>query len=149
VPPDSSLNWRYSINSLTHPQSRCLTLSHDLVLLTHNNSSFNPCRTHTTSTISASRSTSKTTPFSNGASISNTSPNPNTSPISRMWLIVLSLWESLFVHRESNRLSRYPGPTLKALDLVQQERFRRDILRPDVVETLTNTWMGAFMPPKE
>jgi hypothetical protein len=57
--------------------------------------------------------------------------------------------EALSVHRESNRLSRYPGPTLKALDLVQQEQFRKDILRPDLVEKLTNTWMTAFMPPKE
>lgn len=57
--------------------------------------------------------------------------------------------KSLYVHRESNRLSRYPGPTLKALDLVQQEQFRKAILRPDVVEGLMNEWMGAVMPPKE
>lgn len=27
----------------------------------------------------------------------------------------------------------YPGPTLKALELLQQERFRADILSPDLV----------------
>ncbi|KAL1590930.1 hypothetical protein WHR41_00415 [Cladosporium halotolerans] len=43
----------------------------------------------------------------------------------------------------------YPGPTLKALDLVQQEQFRKDILRPDVVERLTNDWMTAFTEKKE
>ncbi|KAM0709894.1 hypothetical protein Q7P35_003937 [Cladosporium inversicolor] len=43
----------------------------------------------------------------------------------------------------------YPGPTLKALDLVQQEQFRKDILRPDVVENLTNAWMTAYTAPKE
>lgn len=45
--------------------------------------------------------------------------------------------------------NRYPGPTLKALDLVQQEQFRKDILRPDVVENLINAWMTAFTAPKE
>jgi mediator of RNA polymerase II transcription subunit 31 len=69
--------------------------------------------------------------------------------LSYVWLLVLSLRKSLYVHRESNRLSRYPGPTLKALDLVQQEQFRKAILRPDVVEGLMNEWMGAVMPPKE
>jgi hypothetical protein len=89
-------------------------------------------------------------PLSSGASISSTSRNQNTSLISRMCgFPVLSLRESLYVHRESNRLYSYPGPTLKALDLVQQEQFRKAILRPDVVEGLTNEWMGAFMPPKE
>jgi hypothetical protein len=66
-----------------------------------------------------------------------------------MLLIIISLCKGLSTHRESNRQSRYPGPTLKALDLVQQEQFRSAILRPDVVERLTNEWMGAFMPPKE
>ena len=88
-------------------------------------------------------------PLSNDASISNTSPSLNTSPIARMWLLVLSSWRTLSVLRESNRPYRYPGPTLKALDLVQQEQFRKDILRPDVVETLTNQWMAAFTSPKE
>ena len=30
----------------------------------------------------------------------------------------------------------YPGPTLKALELLQEERFRQDILSPDVVARL-------------
>ncbi|TAQ84656.1 hypothetical protein B7494_g7031 [Chlorociboria aeruginascens] len=30
----------------------------------------------------------------------------------------------------------YPGPTLKNLELLQQERFRQDILSPDVVARL-------------
>lgn len=46
-------------------------------------------------------------------------------------------------------LKRYPGPTLKALELIQQEQFRKDILRPDVVERLTNEWMNAFTEPRE
>jgi mediator of RNA polymerase II transcription subunit 31 len=30
----------------------------------------------------------------------------------------------------------YPGPTLRNLELLQQERFRQDILSPDVVGRL-------------
>ncbi|KAI4144854.1 MAG: hypothetical protein L6R39_004017 [Caloplaca ligustica] len=30
----------------------------------------------------------------------------------------------------------YPGPTLKALELLQQEKFRQDILSPDMVTRL-------------
>ncbi|SPO03900.1 related to SOH1 protein [Cephalotrichum gorgonifer] len=30
----------------------------------------------------------------------------------------------------------YPGPTLRHLDLLQRENFRRDILSPDLVERL-------------
>lgn len=30
-------------------------------------------------------------------------------------------------------LSRWPGPTLRALELLQQEKFRKDILMPDTV----------------
>lgn len=29
----------------------------------------------------------------------------------------------------------YPGPTLKALEMLQKEEFRRDVLRPEVVAT--------------
>lgn len=30
----------------------------------------------------------------------------------------------------------YPGPALKSLELLQQERFRQDVLSPDVVAQL-------------
>ena len=29
---------------------------------------------------------------------------------------------------------RYPGPTLRSLDLLQQEQFRKDILNPEVMK---------------
>ncbi|MCJ1475038.1 hypothetical protein MMC13_003698 [Lambiella insularis] len=35
----------------------------------------------------------------------------------------------------------YPGPTLKALELLQQEDFRRDVLRPDVVAALAEGFL--------
>ncbi|ELR07972.1 hypothetical protein GMDG_02831 [Pseudogymnoascus destructans 20631-21] len=37
----------------------------------------------------------------------------------------------------------YPGPTLKNLELLQNERFRRDVLSPDVVGQLVVEGVGA------
>jgi len=34
----------------------------------------------------------------------------------------------------------YPGPTLRALELLQQERFRTDVLSPNVVVVLVREW---------
>lgn len=39
----------------------------------------------------------------------------------------------------------YPGPTLKNLELLQQERFRTDILSPDVVARLIDEGWKAGM----
>ncbi|KAF2834480.1 SOH1-domain-containing protein [Patellaria atrata CBS 101060] len=35
----------------------------------------------------------------------------------------------------------YPGPTLRALQLLQQEKFRKDILNPSVVMKLTEEFL--------
>jgi len=37
----------------------------------------------------------------------------------------------------------YPGPTLRALELLQQERFRADVLSPDVVSALVREGVEA------
>ncbi|KAL8820419.1 MAG: hypothetical protein Q9191_007524 [Dirinaria sp. TL-2023a] len=37
----------------------------------------------------------------------------------------------------------YPGPTLRVLELLQQERFRNEVLDPGVVEALAREWMDA------
>jgi mediator of RNA polymerase II transcription subunit 31 len=37
----------------------------------------------------------------------------------------------------------YPGPTLKNLELLQQERFRQDILSPDLMNKLVEDGMRA------
>ncbi|KXT14694.1 hypothetical protein AC579_6377 [Pseudocercospora musae] len=34
------------------------------------------------------------------------------------------------------RFLQYPGPTLRALDLLKEEQFRKDILIPEVVERM-------------
>lgn len=39
----------------------------------------------------------------------------------------------------------YPGPTLKALQLLQQEQFRRDILSPDTVARLVEGGVVATL----
>lgn len=37
----------------------------------------------------------------------------------------------------------YPGPTLKSLELLQQEKFRQDIISPDLVERMRVEGMKA------
>ncbi|KAK0749259.1 SOH1-domain-containing protein [Schizothecium vesticola] len=37
----------------------------------------------------------------------------------------------------------YPGPTLKSLQLLQEERFRQDIISPDLVQALMTEGMKA------
>lgn len=39
------------------------------------------------------------------------------------------------------RYLTYPGPTLKALELLQQEDFRKDILRPEIVSMLAEGFL--------
>ncbi|KAL8772979.1 MAG: hypothetical protein Q9209_001999 [Squamulea sp. 1 TL-2023] len=41
-----------------------------------------------------------------------------------------------FTQPEYTKYLSYPGPTLKALELLQQERFRQEILSPDIVAHL-------------
>lgn len=48
-----------------------------------------------------------------------------------------------FTEPEYVKYLSYPGPTLKALELLQQERFRRDILSPDVVKRLVEETVVA------
>jgi len=40
---------------------------------------------------------------------------------------------------------RYPAPTLKALELLQEEQFRKDILSPEVVARLMEGGINASM----
>lgn len=46
-----------------------------------------------------------------------------------------------FAKPEYLRFINYPGPTLKALELLQQERFRTEILNPQVAAVLANEWV--------
>ncbi|KAF2858288.1 SOH1-domain-containing protein [Piedraia hortae CBS 480.64] len=46
-------------------------------------------------------------------------------------------------------LARYPGPTIRILELLQQEQFRKDIINPTVVEKMMNEGMEFYAPPDE
>ncbi|KAL8825184.1 MAG: hypothetical protein Q9170_007895 [Blastenia crenularia] len=48
-----------------------------------------------------------------------------------------------FTQAEYTKYLFYPGPTLKALELLQQETFRQDILSPDVVARLAEETLLA------
>ena len=39
--------------------------------------------------------------------------------------------------------ARYPGPTLRALELLQQEQFRKDILIPETVNRMYEEGLAA------
>ena len=41
------------------------------------------------------------------------------------------------------RIDRYPGPTLRALELLQQEQFRKDILITAVVQAMVDEGFEA------
>lgn len=50
-----------------------------------------------------------------------------------------------FTHPPYLKYLTYPGPTLKNLELLQQEKFRTDILSPDVVARLVDEMIkGGF-----
>jgi mediator of RNA polymerase II transcription subunit 31 len=53
------------------------------------------------------------------------------------------LCESLQLMIPGAEIFRYPGPTLRALELIPQEAFRRDILIPDVVARLMQEGIEA------
>ena len=46
-----------------------------------------------------------------------------------------------FSTQEYVKYLNYPGPTLKALELLQQERFRLEILSPEVAGALASGWV--------
>lgn len=43
---------------------------------------------------------------------------------------------------EYARYLLYPGPTLKALELLQQDKFRRDILMPETMARVAEGWVA-------
>lgn len=43
----------------------------------------------------------------------------------------------------ADEAGRYPGPTLRALELLQQEQFRKDIISPALVDTMVREGFEA------
>ena len=46
-----------------------------------------------------------------------------------------------FTRPEYTKFLTYPGPTLKVLELLQEERFRAEVLSPEVVSRLAEGWV--------
>lgn len=46
---------------------------------------------------------------------------------------------------DADTCNRYPGPTLRALELLQEEQFRKEILSPAVTERLWNEGLEAAL----
>ncbi|KAL8787897.1 MAG: hypothetical protein Q9213_001924 [Squamulea squamosa] len=53
-----------------------------------------------------------------------------------------------FTQPEYTKYLSYPGPTLKALELLQQERFRQEILSPDIVAHLAEQMLLSTVKVK-
>ncbi|KAL8932532.1 MAG: hypothetical protein Q9211_006263 [Gyalolechia sp. 1 TL-2023] len=53
-----------------------------------------------------------------------------------------------FTQAEYARYLFYPAPTLKALELLQQEKFRQDILSPDMVARLAEETLWSSIKPR-
>ena len=43
----------------------------------------------------------------------------------------------------------HPGPTLRALELLQQERFRKEILNPNLLNFMTMEGLKSAVPEKK
>lgn len=43
----------------------------------------------------------------------------------------------------------HPGPTLRALELLQQERFRKEILNPNLLNLMTVEGLKHAVPDKK
>lgn len=71
------------------------------------------------------------------AQSSNNSKHPTTTPLlSHPPFIAYLEYLQYFSHPPYLKYLTYPGPTLKNLELLQSERFRREVLSPDVVGAL-------------
>lgn len=68
---------------------------------------------------------------------STNSKHPATTPLlSHPPFIAYLSYLQYFSHPPYLKYLTYPGPTLKNLELLQSERFRREVLSPDVVGAL-------------
>lgn len=54
-----------------------------------------------------------------------------------------------FAQPEYVKYLSYPGPTLRVLELLQEERFRAEVLDPAVVEALGREWREGWIKHAE
>ncbi|KAJ5475640.1 Mediator of RNA polymerase II transcription subunit 31 [Penicillium diatomitis] len=70
------------------------------------------------------------------------------APDAQAFAAYLAYLYSYWKRPEYAQFLTHPGPTLRALRLLQEDRFRRDIILPHVIESLAgNTQMNE--PPRE
>ncbi|OOF94270.1 hypothetical protein ASPCADRAFT_208786 [Aspergillus carbonarius ITEM 5010] len=67
--------------------------------------------------------------------VNNESVDPDAQTFAAYLAYLYSYWKT----PEYAQFLTHPGATLRALRLLQEETFRRDIIRPDVIEMLAGT----------
>ncbi|PWY86514.1 mediator of RNA polymerase II transcription subunit 31 [Aspergillus sclerotioniger CBS 115572] len=67
--------------------------------------------------------------------VNNESVDPDAKTFAAYLAYLYSYWKT----PEYAQFLTHPGATLRALRLLQEETFRRDIIRPDVIEMLAGT----------
>lgn len=77
-----------------------------------------------------------------GISRSDDNDETPSDPDAQAFAAYLAYLYSYWKTPEYSQFLTYPGPTLRALRLLQEDRFRRDIILPQVIERLA----GAGMP---
>ena len=65
------------------------------------------------------------------------------SPDAQAFAAYLAYLYSYWKTPEYSQFLTHPGPTLRALRLLQEDRFRRDIILPQVIESLAGVSMPA------
>ena len=86
-----------------------------------------------------STSTSTSTPTSAPEAEAAPEPESDASKFSSYLSYLYTYWRK----PEYARFLTHPGATLRNLQLLQQEQFRRDIIRPDVIEKLLAAGSGG------
>lgn len=71
--------------------------------------------------------------------VNNDSADPDAQAFAAYLAYLYSYWKT----PEYAQFLTHPGATLRALRLLQEENFRRDIIRPDVIERLAGTDVAA------
>lgn len=82
-------------------------------------------------------------PTSSSASNSSTDPDSDAARFARYLSYLYSYWRT----PEYSKYLTFPGATLRNLELLQQEQFRKDLIRPDVIAKLEQS--GAAIEVQE
>ncbi|KAJ5730553.1 uncharacterized protein N7483_005061 [Penicillium malachiteum] len=76
-------------------------------------------------------------------------PDSASSPDAQAFAAYLAYLYSYWKTPEYSQFLTHPGPTLRALRLLQEENFRRDIILPQVIEGLAGVNVPGDAAPAE